>query len=163
MLLYWLHATLPEKTVHAMSGSVESPEMVDRLAAAVNAHDLDGLVACFAGDYLNETPAHPLRGFRGTDQVRRNWAQLFAGIPDLTAQVLRFAAAGDTIWTEWEMAGTRRDGTAHLMRGVVIFGVAAGQAQWARFYLEPVEAATGDVDAAIRQAATGGPETGDRS
>lgn len=145
-----------------MSGSGEPHAMLGRLAAAVNAHDLDRLVACFAGDYLNETPAHPLRGFRGNEQVRRNWAQLFAGIPDLTAQVLRFAVAGDTVWSEWEMAGTRTDGTAHLMRGVVIFGVAAGQAQWARFYLEPVETASGEVDAAIHHAATGGQQPGDR-
>ena len=33
------------------------------------------------------------------------------------ADVLRSAVAGDTVWSEWEMTGTRRDGTAHLMRG----------------------------------------------
>jgi len=128
--------------------------MVTRLCAATNAHDLDALVDCFAVDYRNETPAHPARGFRGSEQVRRNWQQIFAAVPDVTAQVLRCAVAvdsdGDTVWSEWEMRGTRRDGAAHLMRGVIVFGVAAGRAVWARLYLEPVAHGGGGVDVAVR-------------
>ena len=71
-----------------MTESTDPASLVRRLAAATNAHDLDALTACFADDYLNETPAHPARGFRGAEQVRRNWAQLFAGIPDLSARIL---------------------------------------------------------------------------
>jgi hypothetical protein len=90
--------------------------------------------------------------------VRRNWEQIFAAIPDLTAEVLRCAVDGDTAWTEWEHRGTRPDGSRHLMRGVVIFGVGGGVAEWARFYLEPVQAGDGDADAAVRrQVAPGGP------
>jgi hypothetical protein len=37
------------------------------------------------------------------------------------------------------MTGTRRDGTAHQMAGVILFGVRDGRF-WARFYLEPVQA-----------------------
>ena len=48
--------------------------MVDRLARTTNAHDLDGLVDCFAADYRNETPAHPARGFTGREQVRTQLA-----------------------------------------------------------------------------------------
>ena len=121
---------------------------IQRLALATNTHDLDRLVDCFAADYVNETPAHPDRGFAGTEQVRSNWQQIFAAVPDLTATVVRSAVSGDTVWSEWEMAGTRADGVAHLMRGVIVFGVATGRAQWARFYLEPVRAG-GDVNAAI--------------
>ena len=121
--------------------------LVDRLCRATNAHDLDAVVACFAPDYRNETPAHPERGFTGSEQVRKNWQQIFAMIPDLGAEVLRFAVEGDTVWSEWEHRGTRPDGSRHVMRGVVIFGVDAGVAAWARFYLEPVELGGGDVDA----------------
>ena len=131
--------------------------MVERLRVASNDHDLPALVGCFAADYRNETPAHPERSFTGRDQVRRNWEQIFAAIPDLTAEVLRCAVEGDTAWTEWEHRGTRPDGSRHLMRGVVIFGVAGGVAEWARFYLEPVQAGDGDADAAVRrQVAPGG-------
>jgi ketosteroid isomerase-like protein len=130
--------------------SIDSPlEMVERLVATTNAHDLDGLVNCFAADYRNETPAHPTRGFTGREQVRGNWKQIFAAVPDLHATVLRSAVAGDTVWTEWEMTGTRRDGTAHLMRGVILFGVIAGRATWARFYLETVQSAGGTIDSAV--------------
>ena len=112
--------------------------MVERLLRATNAHDLEALVECFAEDYENETPLHPARSFRGREQVRRNWTQIFAFVPDLHAQVVRSAFDGETAWTEWEMTGTRRDGTPHLMRGVIVFGVDDGVARWARFYLEPV-------------------------
>lgn len=132
--------------------------MVQRLKQATDTHDLEALVSCFAPDYRNETPAHPERGFTGRAQVRANWTQIFAAIPDLTCEVLRCVADGDTVWSEWEHRGTRRDGTAHLMRGVVIFGVADGAAVWARFYLEPVQDEAGSVEEAVRrQVMPGGP------
>jgi ketosteroid isomerase-like protein len=129
-----------------------NPEaMVQRLQRATNDHDLEALSACFSADYRNETPAHPEWGFTGRDQVRANWTQIFAAIPDLTCEVVRCAVDGDTIWSEWEHRGTRPDGTPHLMRGVVIFGVDEGCATWARFYLEPVQAGAGTVDEAVRE------------
>jgi ketosteroid isomerase-like protein len=132
--------------------------MVKRLCSATNDHDLPELVACFAPGYRNETPAHPQRGFTGREQVRRNWEQIFAAIPDLSTEVVRSAVDGDTVWTEWEHRGTRPDGSRHLMRGVVIFGVADGLADWARFYLEPVQEDDKDIDAAVRrQVKPGGP------
>jgi ketosteroid isomerase-like protein len=129
----------------------EPAAVVRRLERATNEHDLEALVACFASDYRNETPAHPERGFTGRDQVRANWSQIFAAIPDLTCQVLGCAVEGATAWSEWEHRGTRSDGTPHLMRGVIIFGVADGNVAWARFYLEPVQAAAGSVDQAVRR------------
>jgi ketosteroid isomerase-like protein len=125
--------------------------MIDRLVRATNEHDLDALVACFAEDYVNETPTHPTRGFRGRDQVRRNWQQIFASVPDVRAEVMRSVVDGDSVWSEWEMTGTRRDGTPHCMRGVIMFGVRAGVATWARFYLEPVDEVSGTVDDAVRE------------
>ena len=125
--------------------------VVQRLLAAINAHDLEAMVALFADDYVNEWPAHPHRGFRGNEQVRRNWSQIFAGVPDLQARLPRMTVDGDTVWTEWDMSGTRRDGAAHLTRGVSIFGVREGRLAWVRFYLEPVEETSGDVDAHTRR------------
>src|ERR1700712_2555264 len=91
----------------------DSPDaLVDRLVRTTNAHDLDALVDCFAEDYRNETPVHPARGFTGRERVHRNWQQIFAAVPDLQVTVLRSAVADDTVWSEWELAGTRRDGTA---------------------------------------------------
>jgi ketosteroid isomerase-like protein len=138
--------------------TIDAAGMLARLERATNAHDLDALVACFAPDYRNETPAHPERGFTGREQVRMNWEKIFAFIPDITARVLRSAVNGGEAWSEWEHRGTRRDGTAHVMRGVVIFGVGQGLLTWARFYLEPVQEGGETVDAAVRrQVVAGGP------
>lgn len=131
--------------------------IVQRLRQATNDHDLDALAGCFAVDYRNETPAHPERSFVGRDQVRKNWTQIFAAVPDVRAEVLRCVEDGDTAWSEWEHRGTRPDGSAHVMRGVVIFGVEGGLASWARFYLEPVQDHSGGVDEAVHsQVSPGG-------
>ncbi len=125
--------------------------MVERLRDATNAHDLDALVDCFAESYRNETPAHPGRGFSGREQVRTNWRTIFAAVPDLTATVQHTVTNGEEIWSEWEMRGARPDGSPHLMRGVIIFGVNDGRASWARFYLEPVDPGEAGAIAAVRQ------------
>jgi ketosteroid isomerase-like protein len=134
-------------------GNLPTPceELLERLARAVNRHDLDAVEGCFAQDYRNETPAHPAQGFTGRAQVRRNWAQIFAFVPDITARILRRCCDAEVVWSEWEMAGTRRDGTVHQMAGVILFGVRDGGFAWARFYLEPVQAGGADVNAAVRQ------------
>jgi ketosteroid isomerase-like protein len=125
--------------------------LLERLAAAVDRHDLDALEDCFASGYRNETPAHPAQGFTGREQVRRNWEQIFTFVPDITAKALRCHCEGDVVWSEWEMTGTRRDGTAHQMAGVILFGVRDGRFAWARFYLEPVQAGGADASEAVRQ------------
>src|SRR6266576_2834079 len=124
--------------------------LAGRLHDAVNRHDLDAMVGCFAADFVNETPAHPARSFRGRQQVRKNWAQIFAAVPNLEADMVDSAIRGDTIWTEWEMRGTRLDGAPHLLRGVSIFKVADEAFTSVRFYLEPVEQAGAGIDAALR-------------
>lgn len=130
--------------------------MVGRLVQATNSHDIEGLVDCFAPDYRNETPAHPERGFVGREQVRRNWAQIFAAIPDVHAEVVRLVENGEVVWAEMEHRGTKPDGSAHLMRGVVIFGVRDERAVWARFYLEPVQQGGGGADEAVRAVTAAG-------
>lgn len=124
--------------------------VIDRLVAATNAHDLDALVACFADDYRLEMPLHPARDFVGPAQVRRNWEQIFAAVPDIEVTVSRQVVDGDTVWTEWEMRGTRPDRSLHLMRGVIIFGTDGSVIRWGRFYLDPVDEGTSTVDEALR-------------
>ena len=124
-------------------------DVISRLVKATNDHDLDALVGCFAPGYVNETPVHPLRGFTGSEQVRRNWTQIFAAVPDLVAEVTGWAENGSTVWTEWQISGRRSDGTPHLMRGVMISSVADDRIAAVRFYLEPVETSSGNVDAAV--------------
>jgi hypothetical protein len=127
----------------------EPRAVANKLLEAVNAHDLDALSGCFAADFVNETPAHPSRSFSGAAQVRRNWAAIFAGVPDLHAEVVADAVDGDTVWTEWRMDGHRRDGLKHHMRGVIVFTVTGDVMSAARFYLEQVDFSQTDVSSAI--------------
>jgi ketosteroid isomerase-like protein len=138
-------------------------EVIEHLARVTSDHDVDAIVACFAEDYLNQTPAHPLRGFRGRDQVRRNWGRILGGVPDLEAVLLATVVDGCTVWSEWLMSGTRRDGAEHEMRGVIIFAIQDGLIGAARFYLEPVERGSGTADEAVSRAVTTAPDLGSRS
>ena len=135
--------------------------VVHRLQAATNAHDLDALVACFATDYLSEIPAHPARSFVGSEQVRRNWAQILEGVPDLRSELVRESIDGNVVWSEWEWTGTRRDGAPHLMRGTTILGIEADRIAWARFYMEPVLADGAPVGTAVAATIGNGPATDD--
>jgi ketosteroid isomerase-like protein len=133
---------------NAVNGPTET---IERLAEVTNAHDLEALVACFAEDYQLETPAHPSRRFQGREQVRRNWEQIFAAVPDIRTEIRSIAIDGDRAWSEWDMRGTRRDGSAHHMAGVIVFGVRDGLIRWGRFFLEPVDGASTSMDDAVRQ------------
>lgn len=130
---------------------MELTEFAARLEEATNAHDVDAIAACFSEDYENATPCHPARGFVGVEQVRRNWSAILGAVPDLVAEVRGRATSGAEQWLEWEMRGVRRDGHAHLMRGVTVFTVVGDQATSARFFLEPVDQEDADADTAVRQ------------
>ena len=129
------------------------PLVVERLAAAMNAHDIDAFVGCFAEDYDSVQPAHPDRAFRGRDQVRTNWSSVFAGVPDFHAELVRADVVGDAEWSEWRWSGTQADGTRLDMAGVILFGVRDGRIAKARLYIEPVEQAGAGIDAAVRDMA----------
>jgi hypothetical protein len=129
-------------------------DVLERLRDAQNAHDLDAFVACFDLGYRSEQPVHPDRAFVGGGQVRANWAEVFAGVPDFRAGLLRSAQEGDTGWAEWHWHGTRTDGTRLDMRGVTIFGIRDDRIAWGRLYLEDVQAGQG-IDQAVRHMAQG--------
>lgn len=139
-----------------MSTTHTSPTaLVEKLADATDRHDIAGLVACFAPDFVNETPAHPARGFKGRDQVESNWRQIFGAVPDLRARVLRSDPAGNLVWTEWSMQGTRRDGIRFEMGGPVLFSVRDGVFTAGRFYMEPVDRSGMDATTSARVVTTG--------
>ena len=90
-------ATLPEGMI----------ELAQRLNAAMNARDIDAFVALFAPDYDSRQPAHPDRAFTGNEQVRANWTEIFAGVPDFRSELIGAVADGDTLWTRVALAGHR--------------------------------------------------------
>jgi len=114
-------------------------EVVDRLTAAMNAHDLGAVAGLIHEDYRSEQPVHPGRAFTGRAQMLANWEAMLAGIPDFRAEICRSVQDGDTTWTEWRWSGTRSDGKAFEMRGVTLFKVTGGQVVAGRLYLEDIE------------------------
>ncbi len=136
-----------------MGDANEDPmPIVERLLDATNAHDVEGIVACFAEGYTLESPLHPARSFRGKEQVRRNWTQILSAVDNLTARVLAATCDARTVWSEWEMIGTRRHGGgAHHMRGVLIFRIDGGLIVSGRIFLEPVDTSSADASEGLRQ------------
>ena len=124
--------------------------LIERLTAAQNAHDLEGMLACFHEDYLSEQPLFPARTFTGVDQVRANWGTLLGAIPDFHAETLRSAADGDVVFSEVHWTGTKADGTALDERGVVVMGVRGDRVAWGRLYVDEVAGESPGIDAVVR-------------
>ena len=134
--------------------STSSPLAVaERLTAAQNAHDLEGMVACFHDDYRSEQPMYPARAFQGVDQVRKNWSSLLESIRDFHAEIVRSAVDGDTVFIEIHWTGTKPDRTPFEERGVIVMGVRDERIAWGRLYAEEVEPAGADIDAVVRRLA----------
>jgi ketosteroid isomerase-like protein len=129
--------------------------IVERLKCAINAHDVEGVVACFAEDVESNQPVHPARSFRGREQLRNNWRQILGGVSDLRADLLSCAVDGQSAWTEWAWCGTRADGSAFDMRGVTVQGVRDGAIATVRFFMEPIDTSGADVAAAVRNVVSG--------
>ena len=106
---------------------MNAESLLSKLKHAINTHDIEAFVACFAENYYSEQPVHPDRTFRGREQVRKNWSANFEEMPDFSAQLVRHAIHNDSLWTEWEWQGTRKDKSKLFMRGVMIMGVQEGK------------------------------------
>jgi ketosteroid isomerase-like protein len=126
-------------------------EVMNRLLGAMNAHDLDAFVACFAPDYRSEQPAHPGRAFRGSDKVRENWAGVFSGVPDFRADLLLSSTTDDGVEIgEWRWRGTHTDGSPFAMRGVTVMRIEDELIAWGRLYMEVVDEDGADIDQMVR-------------
>ncbi|HUQ64381.1 MAG TPA: nuclear transport factor 2 family protein [Acidimicrobiales bacterium] len=127
-------------------------DVTNRLLSAMNTHDLDAFVACFADDYHSEQPAHPSRSFRGSDKVRENWAGVFSGVPDFAAELLASAVSDDGVEIgEWLWSGMHVDGSPFTMRGVTVLGISDDRIAWGRLYMEVVEESGASIDEMVRE------------
>lgn len=124
-------------------------DVIDRLAAAMNAHDLGAAAGFFHHDYRSVQPAHPGRDFVGRAQMRANWEAMFAGVPDFSAEISRSVQDGDTTWTEWRWSGTRSDGQGFDMRGVTLFEITDDQIVAGWLYMEEVEPNVAGIEQAV--------------
>ena len=72
--------------------------VIERMAQALNRHDLKAFLGCFDPNYRSEQPAHPNPGFGSKEQVSKNWSGMFESFPDFEAQLLRYTAADGVEW-----------------------------------------------------------------
>ena len=121
-------------------------EVLRRQERALNAHDVDALADCFHENLDSEDFVHPSQSFVGREQVRRNWELMIAEVPDLHAQLIGTAVDGNTVWSEWRIYGTRRDGALLDLRGVVVSKVEDGRVSSSRRYLAPLDPGVRTVD-----------------
>jgi hypothetical protein len=124
-------------------------DVVDRLVAAMNAHDLEGAAALFHQDYRSEQPAHPGRAFVGRAQMHANWQAMFAGIPDFHAELLRSVDDVNVTWSEWSWTGNRTDGQRFRARGVTLFEITGGLITAGQLYMENVENDDESIQSAV--------------
>jgi ketosteroid isomerase-like protein len=124
--------------------------LMNRLTAAQNAHDLEGMLACFHEDYRSEQPQFPARTFQGIEQVRANWSALLDAMPDFQAEVLRSAVDDDVVFVEVHWTATKVDGTPLEERGVILMGIRDDRIAWGRLYIDEVEPESADIDSVVR-------------
>jgi hypothetical protein len=130
--------------------------VIERMAEALNRHDLEAFLECFDSNYRSEQPAHPNRGFGGKGQVRKNWSAMFESFPDFKAQLLRYTTDEEVAWSEWHWSARGLN-----MAGVTIFGVEEDRIIWGRLYMEAVEENGQDIDEAMRTITGEGQQAGD--
>ena len=120
-------------------------KVINEVAAAMNAHDLDTMIRLIHPEYTSVQPAHPDREFGSSAQVRANWGAMFAGVPD-------FRASSSAASTTAAPAGASGDGRATAttasvfdMRGITLFDIADGRIIAGRLYMEHVEHGGGGI------------------
>jgi hypothetical protein len=125
--------------------------VLERLRDATNSHDAWRVASLFAEDYQSSQPLHPNRTFGGRSRVFENWSSVFEGVPDFNSTLVASSVNALHEWGEWEWHGQHVDGSRFAMRGVTIFVVRDGLVTEGRLYIEPVDAASGDIDAAVQE------------
>jgi ketosteroid isomerase-like protein len=147
----------------AISGEPQegARSLVERFAQAINGHDLEAIVGCFAPDYHDVEPAHPDRQISGGQaEVHKRWGTVLDSLPDFRTEVEGVAVLDDTACIEHDWSGTRADGTRLHPRGVNIFGIRDGQFAWGHIYLETVEEDGIDIEERVRRMAEGDADAG---
>jgi steroid delta-isomerase-like uncharacterized protein len=98
--------------------------ILERLLAAFNRHDVEGILAFFTDDCVFEMPRGPDpwgRRLEGKAQVREGIEARFAGIPDIHYGEDRHWVLGDRGVSEWTITGTDTSGQRVEVRGCDLF------------------------------------------
>jgi steroid delta-isomerase-like uncharacterized protein len=111
------------------------PPVLAEWAAAVNAGDVDEVLALFTADGVWEEVAIGLVA-QGPDEIGAHLERLFTAAPDLTYEVSSGFVAGDRAVVEWTVSGTYSSdfpglppasGQRFSFRGASVFQLADGK------------------------------------
>jgi ketosteroid isomerase-like protein len=96
---------------------------------ALNAHDIDAVMALMTDDCLfeNTWPAPDGERYEGQTAVRAFWEQLIAGSPSAYFELEEIFAIGDRAAQRWRYNWTDADGNPGHIRGVDLFRVTNGK------------------------------------
>lgn len=79
-------------------------DVVDRVIEALNAHDLEAFVACYAPDATIEN-GHDEVVARGHDELRARYGPMFEGSPDVRVDALSRTDVGEFVVQEERVTG----------------------------------------------------------
>ena len=103
-------------------------DVVDRFGDALNAGDIDAVMALMTDDCLfeNTSPFPDGEVFRGQHAVRGFWTEL-AKTPGMRFDTEEAVVAGDRVTTRWRYFWTNADGTEGHVRGTDLFKIRDGK------------------------------------
>lgn len=87
-------------------------DVVDRVLAALNAHDLDAFVACYTPDATIEN-GYDRVAAGGHDGLRERFGPMFAEHPEITVEAISRTVVGAFVVQEEEVTG-RGDPERHV-------------------------------------------------
>jgi hypothetical protein len=79
-------------------------DVIDRLLVALNAHDVDAFVACYAKDATIEN-GHDTVMARGHDELREKYGGMFEQLPDIRVEARSRTDVGEFVVQEEVVTG----------------------------------------------------------
>lgn len=108
--------------------NAQTTSVVERFNDALNAHDIDAVMALMTDDCIfeNTFPAPDGERYDGQGPVRGFWEQLIAGSPNAHFECEELVAMGDRCVVRWRYTWSNADGDGHI-RGIDLFKVRDGK------------------------------------
>ena len=79
-------------------------DVIDRLLVALNEHDLEGFVACYAEDGKIENGYDKVAA-QGREELRERFGPMFAAYPELHVEAVSRTVVGDFVVQEEKVTG----------------------------------------------------------
>jgi uncharacterized protein (TIGR02246 family) len=108
-------------------------EVIDQQVAAYNKRDLDAFVACYAPDATVVQPDGSILA-SGRDEIRELYGELFAGSPNLRAEISNRIEVGSIVIDEERVTGFVLPGMRSEIHAAVVYRVVDGLIREARLF-----------------------------